>query len=137
MALSFDHERLTVYQLSLEFLDLADIAASNLPPGRAYLADQLHRASTSIVLNTAEGAGEANPKEKARFYRMGQRSATECAALLDAFRVLHLAEDNAATAGRDVLLKIVSMLIALGKRFNPELGGKANQGMGRGRETAK
>jgi four helix bundle protein len=43
-----------------------------LPRGRAYLADQLRRACTSVALNTAEGAGECAGKEKARFHRMAK-----------------------------------------------------------------
>jgi len=54
----FDHERLEVYQLALRFLAVANLIASRLPRGRSYLADQLRRAATSIVLNIAEGAEE-------------------------------------------------------------------------------
>src|SRR5262249_2287012 len=83
MAETFDHERLTVYQIALEFVEVADAIIQALPPKRAYLADQLQRAATSIVLNIAEVAGEFSKKEKARFYRMAQRSTTESAGLLD------------------------------------------------------
>ena len=54
----FDHERLDVYQLSLDFVALADDVVEHLPRGRSHLADQLARAATSIVLNIAEGAGK-------------------------------------------------------------------------------
>ena len=54
----FDHERLDVYRLALEFVVVASDVAERMPKGRAYLADQLQRAATSIVLNIAEGAGE-------------------------------------------------------------------------------
>ena len=54
-----------------------------LLPCSSHLADQLHRAATSIPLNIAEGAGEFSPKDKARFYRIALRSATESAAILD------------------------------------------------------
>ncbi len=53
----------------------------NLPRGKAYLADQLQRAGTSIPLNIADGAGENAINEKARFYRMAKRSATECSSI--------------------------------------------------------
>ena len=53
----FDHERFEVYQVALEFVQQADELVKIFPPGRAYLADQLNRASSSIVLNIAEGAG--------------------------------------------------------------------------------
>ena len=63
----FVHERLDVYQAAVAFLVLADTIASSLPRGRADLADQLRRASTSISFNVAEGAGEYAPADKARF----------------------------------------------------------------------
>ena len=52
------HERLDVYDLSLEFLVLANGIIEGLPRGRSHLADQFTRASLSIVLNLAEGAGK-------------------------------------------------------------------------------
>ena len=51
----FDHEKLDVYGGAIEFVVLANDVAERLPQGRAYLADQLQRAGTSIPLNTAEG----------------------------------------------------------------------------------
>ena len=56
--MSFDHERLDVYRLALDFLVVANDLVESVPRGRAHLADQLTRASTSIVLNIAEGAGK-------------------------------------------------------------------------------
>ena len=47
----FDHERLDVYQAALKFVILTNEIIENLPRGRAYLADQFQRASTSILLN--------------------------------------------------------------------------------------
>ena len=66
----FDHEKLDVYQAAIDFVVMADDVVEHLPRGRAYLADQLQRAATSIPLNVAEGAGEFSRQEKARFYRM-------------------------------------------------------------------
>jgi len=84
----FEHERLDVYQAAIQFLVLADTVAGELPRGRGYLADQLRRAASSIAFNIAEGAGELAPADKARFYRMARRSATESAAILDGCRSL-------------------------------------------------
>ena len=53
-----DHERLDVYRLALEFLVFSNEVVEGLPRGRGHLRDQLMRASTSIVLNLAEGAGK-------------------------------------------------------------------------------
>jgi four helix bundle protein len=110
---AFDHERLEVYRLALEFVVLVEEIVKAMPSGQADRIDQLRRASTSIVLNTAEGAGEFSKKEKGRFYRMAKRSATECAGVLDILRALQLGEDKLLLAGRAMLLRIVSMLIRL------------------------
>ena len=112
----FEHERLDVYKAAIEFLVLADVIAATLPRGRGYLADQLRRGASSISFNIAEGAGEFASDEKARFYRMARRSATESAAILDACRALALIPDASPEAGRAVLLRIVAMLTAMVKR---------------------
>ena len=110
----FDHERLDVYTAGIEFVVLADDVVEHLPRGRGYLADQLQRAATSIVLNIAEGAGEFSDPEKARFYRMAKRSATECTAVLDVVGRLKLSPPDRLRTGRQVLLRIVSMLTKMG-----------------------
>lgn len=109
----FEHERLDVYQISIEFLAVADQLASGLPRGCAYVADQLRRASSSIPLNIAEGAGEFASADKARFYRFARRSATESAAIIDLIGVLRLAEQPMLHSGRALLLRITAMLTAM------------------------
>src|SRR5437763_13892372 len=114
----FDHERLEVYRVGLEFVVVADEVAAALPPGRAHLADQLQRAATSIALNIAEGAGEFSKKDKARFYRFALRSATECAAVIDICRMLHLVAEKTLVVGHALLVRIVSMLTVLVRRLS-------------------
>lgn len=53
---SFDHEKLDVYQASIELVILIDEIIDLFPRGRSYLADQLQRAGTSVPLNIAEEA---------------------------------------------------------------------------------
>jgi four helix bundle protein len=66
----FDHERLEVYQVALDFFDLADVVVDQLRHrgGRSNLADQLGRAALSIVNNISEGAGKFSKPDKRRFY---------------------------------------------------------------------
>jgi four helix bundle protein len=109
----FEHERLDVYRTSIEYLATADEFADTLPKGRAYLVDQIRRAATSIPLNIAEGAGEYAAAEKARFYRIARRSATESAAVLDVCRTVQLGDEKRIDAGRNLLLRIVAMLTAM------------------------
>jgi four helix bundle protein len=111
-----DHEKLHVYQTALDFLALADVLIATLPRGHAYLADQLYRAAASICLNIAEGAGEFSPLDKARFYRIARRSATECAAILDVCGRLRLASPDQIAPGRELLVQTVVMLTTLARR---------------------
>ena len=108
-----DHEQLDVYQVALEFLVFANDVIERLPRGRSHLADQLTRASTSIVLNLAEGAGKHSKPDKRRFYLTARGSATESAALLDVCLRLRLLDAADHQAGKERLMRIVSMLIKL------------------------
>lgn len=81
-----------------------------LPRGRSYLADQLHRAGTSVLLNVAEGAGEYAENEKVRFYRMARRSGTETAAILELGKRLKLIEETRYSKSRELLIRIIAML---------------------------
>lgn len=115
-----DHEKLDVYRHAITFVVLADEVVSNLPRGRAYLTDQLRRAGTSIALNIAEGAGEFSPPEKVRFYRMAKRSATECASVLDILRLLQLVEAQLLLRARELLIRVVSMLVKMIKSLSEQ-----------------
>lgn len=48
-----------------------------------YLQDQLLRASSSVVLNLAEGSGKQTPLEQRRFYGIALGSLRECEAILE------------------------------------------------------
>jgi four helix bundle protein len=114
----FDYERWDVYQAALELVVLISDLVEQLPRGKAYLADQLQRAGTSVPLNIAEGAGEHAINEKARFYRMAKRSATECASILDVCKRLRLMPDDQYTQGRELLLRIAAMLTKMARADN-------------------
>jgi four helix bundle protein len=111
----FDHEKLDVYQAAIEFVILTNSIIENLPRGRAYLADQLQRAGASVPLNIAEGAGEYSENEKFRFYRIAKRSATECAGIFDVCRRLQIISESHYIKGRELLIRIVSMLTKMVK----------------------
>ena len=106
-----DAERLDAYRVALEFHALA--AGLSLGRGLRELRDQLDRASTSIVLNIAEGAGRRGAADRARFFAMARGSATECAAILDIVRARRLARPENTTRGRSLLVRVVQMLTRL------------------------
>jgi four helix bundle protein len=85
----FDHEKLDVYQLELKFLGWATeflVELVDVPSrvNKRELSDQLDRASLSALLNTAEGNGRRQGKQRAKFFDDARGSAFECAACLDA-----------------------------------------------------
>lgn len=109
----FHHERLIVYGKAIEAAVVLHRTAAALPAPDRHLADQLRRASASVVLNIAEGAGEFSRGEKRRFYRIACRSATECAAILDLSRRLHRADLSGTEEARRMLHECVRMLATL------------------------
>lgn len=114
--LRFDFERLDVFGVALDAVAILDELAEELPGGRGYIRDQLRRAANSIALNIAEGAGEFAPAEKARFYRMARRSATECAGQVMVCRRLGLTDAPRVDGALDVLQRIIGMLVTLVRR---------------------
>ena len=84
----FDHEKLDVYQIELLFI--AWVAAlltevRSVAPGfHREVCDQLDRASLSSLLNTAEGNGKRQGRQRAKFFDDARGSAVECAACLGA-----------------------------------------------------
>lgn len=118
----FDHERLEVYQVALEFFDLADVIVEQLrhQGGRSNLADQLGRAALSVVNNIAEGAGKISKPDKSRFYTIAIGSATESAAMLDVCLRRHLIATEPHEHGKRLLDRIVAMLVKLSRAMRVE-----------------
>ena len=103
--------RFDAYQLSLQFRRLV---VRWLPLRRSELSDQLDRASISVPLNVAEGAGRSTPRERARHYTIARGSAVECLACLDLLE-LELSAPS-TTEARTVLLRLLNVLTALIRR---------------------
>jgi four helix bundle protein len=118
----FDHEKLDVYRYELEFIEwvtpLLDEAAISATGRTREVCDQLDRASLSTLLNTAEGNGKRQRPVRAKFFDDARGSATECAACLDAFVAKRIVLAERIVVGKDLLLKIVSMLSGLVNRFD-------------------
>jgi four helix bundle protein len=114
-----DAEKLDVYRVAVEFQVLA---AELLPRrGLAALRDQLDRASVSIVLNVAEGAGRLSGPDKARFYAMARGSATECAAVIDLVLARGLAHASTCRQARSLLIRVIQMLTKLIARVSTQV----------------
>jgi len=109
-----DHERLDVYLVALDFLVFANEVIERLPRGRGHLADQLTRASTSIVSESGRSgrASSRRPTSDAttsrreaprQSLRLCSTSACDCGSL-----------DRAEyRTGKAMIVRVVSMLIKL------------------------
>ena len=109
------HERLDVYQCAVEFLALSSRLVDSLPRGNSGIADQLRRAALSVPLSIAEGAGKPTTADRKRFCGIARGSAMECGAILDACRVLGLSELVLIDQGKQLLVRIVSMLTKMSR----------------------
>ena len=110
-----DHEKLDVYNRSIDFLAIAVKLTIHLPKGYSTLADQLKRASMSIPLNIAEGCGKSTKPDKKRFYTIARGSALECAAIMDVMKVLGIGDGKDLSEGKELLTRIVAMLTRMGQ----------------------
>ena len=118
----FDHEKLEVYQLELEFLTwvtdlLIEVRATQQPHLRETF-DQLDRASLSSLLNTAEGNGKRATQQRARYFDDARGSAMECAACLDALVAKRATTKLRIASGKALLIRVVSILCKLIERFD-------------------
>ena len=108
----FDHEKLSVYQQSLDFVAWATDLLDRVPRHLA-VHNQLDRASTSIPLNIGEGTAKFTAPDRGRFFDTARGSAVECAACLDVLVRKKQVQADEVQAGREMLLSIVSMLVGL------------------------
>jgi four helix bundle protein len=114
----FDHEKLDVYRLELSFISwvtplLTKVKQSGSSARTAEVIDQLDRASLSALLNTAEGNGRRRRQTRAKFFDDARGSVTECAACLDALVAKKVCVVEEIEEGKQLLLRIASMLTKL------------------------
>jgi four helix bundle protein len=118
----FDHEKLDVYQLELEFLAWTSTLIHEIDhPSREHrseLIQQLDRASFSVLLNTAEGNAKRHGRQRAKFLDDARGSTMECAACLDASVAKHFVSTERVRPGKELLARIASMLTRLVNRFD-------------------
>ena len=118
MAAQFDHEKLDVYRLAIEYLAASFDHAKSLKDLHRHARDQWLRAAQSISLNIAEGNGMRSLKDRARFLDIARGSALECAAIQDgliATKALKIQDDSAM---KSMLPRIVAMLTKTAFKFD-------------------
>ena len=110
-----DHEKLDVYKRSIDFFAVSSTLVAAIPRGHHHLVDQMKRASLSIPLNIAEGAGKLTAPDRKRFYAIARGSAMECGAILDVMRVLNICSDEELDSAKALLIRVAAMLTKLCK----------------------
>jgi len=112
----FDHEKLDVYRLSIEYVAFSYRIARGLSGVNRHARDQWLRAAQSIPLNIAEGNGKHSLKDRSRFFDIARGSAFECAAIHDILIVCDAIEPDDDRFGKSNLKRIVAMLTKLVQR---------------------
>jgi len=110
-----DHEKLKVYQVSIEFVSYVASMVAGLKGDHRHARDQLLRSSQSIPLNIAEGNGKRSFNDRNRFFEIARGSALESAAGLNVLRVTGACSEDEIERGKALLVRIVSMLYKMTK----------------------
>jgi four helix bundle protein len=116
----FDHEKLRAYQESLRFVAWVGPLIERLP-AKLSARDQLDRASTSIVLNLAEGNGKRSHPDRCRYLDIARGSVLECAACLDVLVARQVLPAAEIAEGKVLLVGAVSLIAGLIARFSGEV----------------
>lgn len=84
MKQDWPHKKLVAWQEAMELVRLIYIFASDLPSDEKFnITSQLKRASVSVPLNIAEGAGRNTDKEFRHFLHIARGSLSEVNTVLD------------------------------------------------------
>jgi len=110
MEIIFDHDRLDVYCLAIQYNAEAFAFAKTLSGLQRHARDQWLRAAQSVALNIAEGNGKRSRKDRSRFLDIARGSALECAAVQDVLVASGGLEPASSLALKRRLKRIVSML---------------------------
>ena len=114
--MTFDHAKLDVYRVALEFVSWSFDLCTRLSGANRHAREQLLRSSQSIPQNLAEGNGKRSLADRQRFFEIARGSALESAASLDILVVCHAISANEAEVGKRILHRIVSMLTRMTER---------------------
>jgi len=116
----FDHEKLKVYQASLEFISWLETIFPKIDKNIS-ARNQLERASTSIPLNIAEGNRKYTANDRCKYFDIVRGSALESASCLDVLVCKKKLTEEEIVFGKVILRDIVSLLIGLIKNNSDRL----------------
>ena len=109
----FDHDKLDVYRLSIDYVAASFRIAKNLTGLHRHARDQWLRAAQSVPLNIAEGNGKRSLKDRNRFLDIARGSALECVSIQDILAATDGLDAQSHHDLKRVPHRIVSMLTEL------------------------
>ncbi len=89
----FDFEKLVVYSKAKRFNKKVHTFLTCITLDRT-TTYQLRRASLSIMLNVAEGAGRISKRDKRHFYVIARGSTFECVAIFDFLKEIQMIDQS-------------------------------------------
>ena len=116
--LVFDHDRLDVYRLSIDYVADSFGHARSLGGLHRHARDQWIRAAQSIPLNIAEGNGKRSRKDRARYFDIARGSAFECAAIQDVLVASAGLGFSESFGLKSKLKRVVSMLTRMALKLD-------------------
>ena len=111
--MTFQFEKLLVYQKALDFADEVCTSTEQFSRGYGFLVDQLNRAALSISANIAEGNGRFTKADRKNFFIIARGSVQECVPLLELARRRTLIDDTRHAELKANLEEISKMLSGL------------------------
>jgi four helix bundle protein len=111
--MTFQFEKLLVYQKSVDFADQVCTVTEQFSRGYGFLVDQLNRAALSISANIAEGNGRFTKADRRNFFIIARGSVQECVPLLELARRRGLIKDDRHAELKSNLEEISKMLSGL------------------------
>jgi four helix bundle protein len=108
----FSHEDLDVYQAELRLVGWMEGMTSKFVCS-ADLLSKLDKATTSIVLNTAEGNGRFTGKDHAKFLGIAYKATVQSSSLIDLATAGSSEDPSRVEEGRELLRRIASLLTSL------------------------
>ena len=105
-----EYENTRIYTQALALVRLSHAVLDSLPPGYAFLADQLRRASSSILLNFSEGYGKSSKRDARRYFDTARGSTCEVAAIFDVAQAFGILEPTVHAGGKELCDHLARML---------------------------
>ncbi len=114
----FDHEKLEVYQIAIQFVAWSEILLEDCKGKAASAKKHLDEASSSIPNNIAEGNGKWSKKDRKKFFEVARGSALECASCLDILVAKQRITADRVIEGKEKLRSIVNLLTRMIKNLS-------------------